>query len=44
MEQRPEPSSTSGVRRSAVRLVPGARAREERDAVTAERDAVTARA
>ena len=41
MEQRPEPSGTSGVRRSAVRLVPGARAREERDVVTAERDAVT---
>jgi hypothetical protein len=42
MEQRPGPSRTSPVRRSADRLVPGARARAQRDALKAERDALAA--
>ena len=42
MEQRPGPGGTSPVRRSAARLVPGARARAERDTVAAERDRLRA--
>ena len=42
MEQRPGPSRTAVVRRSVARLVPGARARAERDAVASERDLLRA--